>query len=111
MTNSGCGYTFHDHVVPLLDSLLSCLISSKEPSHDALEMTKDLKENPLALRGLASSELEESLVPPSLELEVCLVAIKHEKVLVPIVSVWNLSACALVCAFVAPPIIHHVIPG
>ena len=52
MTNSGCGCTFHDHVV---DPLLSSLISSKEPSHDALETTKDLR--PLQINYLF-------LIPP-----------------------------------------------
>ena len=46
---------------------LSSLISTREASHDALEMMKDLKINPLALRGLSSVELEESLIAPAPE--------------------------------------------
>ena len=74
MTNSGCGWTFHDHVAVPPDPLLSRLTSTREASHDALEMIKDLKKNPLALRGLTSAvELEGSLVPPAcLELKLCL---------------------------------------
>jgi hypothetical protein len=80
MTNSGCGWTFHDHVAtpPRPGPLLSSLTSTREDSHDALEMIKDLKKNPLALRDLTSVELEESLVPPALELELCLTDIKQE---------------------------------
>ena len=66
--------------VPPPGSLLSSLTSTREASHDALEMTKDLKKNPLALRGLMSAvELEGSLLPPGcLELELCLTDIKQE---------------------------------
>ena len=82
MINSGCGWTFHDHVAVPPDPLLSCLTSTREASHDALEMIKDLKKNPLALRGLMSAvELEESL-----ELELCLTDIRHELLHVAIIA-------------------------
>ena len=51
-------------------------------------MIKDLKKNPLALRGLMSAvELEGSLVLLAcLELELCLTDIKHELLHVAIVA-------------------------
>ena len=81
-------WTFHDHVSVPPDPLLSCLTSTREASHDALEMIKDLKKNPLTLRGLTSAmELEESLVPLAcLELELCLTDIRHGLLHVAIIA-------------------------